>query len=154
RLHDAEAPDVADFEDMLKGVVPVLPADWPGQKGNGAPGDLTTFLPQGFGLGPPMVLRPWDRMESLFERGSYYGFDAPGADPIRSAPSTDADGGVLYFDDHTEQAALDAAMSVIGVRTHLDEFATFVSTADDPQTDRYLDQMRIVSRSAIAGLFG
>ncbi len=43
------------------------------------PGDLSKWLPQGLGLGAPLVVTPY----SDGPEPSYYGFDAAGA-PIRS----------------------------------------------------------------------
>jgi len=142
-----------DFEEILKTVVPVLPPGWPGQKLEPSPSDLSTFASQGFGLGAPLVMRPWDRLEDLGQRRDYYGFDAPAPDPVKTAPATESRGGVLYFDDDVEAAALDSAMGIMGVQTELNEFATFASSAKNTPLERFLDQIRIVSLAAVQGLF-
>jgi hypothetical protein len=142
----------------IEHIAPLLPADWPGIAGATKPpvmpGDLTQFIPSGFGGGVPVVMRPWDKLESVDQQQSYYGFDAPQADPVRGAPSSDSSGGCLYFNDSVATADLLTALRVVGAYEALDDYVVFGRESEDPQTDRYLDQIRIVQRGALGHLFG
>src|SRR5262245_9616830 len=117
----------------IEDIATLLPADWPGTKLAVLPGDLTQFVTSGFGGGVPVVMRPWDKLESIERQQSYYGLDAPSADPIRGAPSSDAGGGCLYFDDNRETADVLSALRVIGTYTDLDEYVVFGRESEDTQ---------------------
>lgn len=142
----------------IEHIAPLLPADWPGIAGATKlpvmPGDLRQFIASGFGGGVPVVMRPWDKLEGIDRQQSYYGFDPPQADPIRGAPTSDAAGGCLYFHDHIEAADLLTALRVTGMYDALDDYVVFGRESEDPQADRYLDQIRIVQRGALGHLFG
>ena len=142
------------FGEILAEVVPVLPADWPGRALPVMPGDLTGFVPQGMGLGAPLVLRPWDGLDDLAARQDYYGFDRPDGHPMRSAPSTEPAGGIVYFDDHFPPEDLDAVLRVIGIRDAETDFVVFAASSGDTVTDRYLDQIRVMTVAALSSLFG
>ena len=66
------------------------PSPWPG----GAtiePGDLAQIAPMGMNLGgTPVVVRPWDTLESAMDAANYYGLQPHGPDPLRDAPLTAA----------------------------------------------------------------
>ena len=116
------------------------------------PGDLTQFAPQGLGLGAPLVMRPWDSLESVFERANYYGLQPPSSHPLQAAPTTEAAGGVLYFDP-PDQADFWAMLRLLQVQTHLCEYAAFAAAAADPLHERYLVQLRIMSPTALRLMF-
>ena len=129
----------------------VAPAPWPNAKLD--PSDVTQFVPNGLGLGAPMMLRPWDKLEDLERQGGYYGYDRPTGHPLRDAPTNVAAGGVVYFDDQPAQANLALLANMLGIRQHTKEYAAIWSQSENPQHDRYIDQLRIVSKIALAGVF-
>jgi hypothetical protein len=141
------------FSEILRAVVPVLPSDWPDPQLSILPGDLSRFLSQGFGLGGPNTFAPWDTLESFTQRGNYYGFDKKEADPIRAAPTTSANGGVIYFGPTVKRPELENALSIIGIAMHETKYALFSATSIAVQSDHYLDQIRIVPDEALR-LFG
>lgn len=130
----------------------LLPADWPGQKLAVMPGDLSRYVTAGFG-DAPLVVRPWDKLDVLDRQQSFYGLDRPESDPIRAAPSSDAKGGCVYFDDNIDGADLEALMRVMGIYGSMDDYVMFGAESPDTVRDRFLDQVRIVSRSALTHLF-
>jgi hypothetical protein len=127
----------------------ISPPDWPSQGHGPRPGDLTQFLPQGFGLGAPMIVMPYGAAPT----DSFYGFDQPKAHPILNGPLTEASGGTLYFDDGVSLESLTAAMEVLGIYATPD-YVAYASSAGDPVNERYLDQLRIVSSHALGSVFG
>ncbi len=132
----------------------VLPTSWPGQALRIMPGDFSQYVPQGLGLGPPIVVRPWDNPLEMLTRPNYYGFDAPETDPIRAAPSQLGGGGVIYFDDQIGPAAVRALLEAMEVHTIRRDFAVFAGDAGDTRRERYLVQARIMSLPALKNLFG
>jgi hypothetical protein len=84
--------------------------------------------------------------------GSYYGFQPARGDPLRDAPLTEPCGGTLYFDDTVGPEELIAALQLIGVyRTA--EYVAFGASSDDTVTERFLDQLRLVTSAALRSLF-
>lgn len=129
--------------------VTILDHGWPGRELRVMPGDLSQWLPQGLGLGAPLIVRPYgDSPEP-----SYYGFDAPGANPMLNAPTQEPGSGVLYFDDGADLKKLRGALELIGVRLVSKTYAVFWDATVDTIDDRYLHQVRLVSKAALASLF-
>jgi hypothetical protein len=129
--------------------VTILDSDWPGRPLPIAPGDLTRFLPQGLGLDVPVIITPY----GIGPDQGFYGLDRPSSDPLHAAPTQEACGGVLYFDDNVAFEQLRAALDVIGVHTQREDYAVFGAIADDPVSQRFLHQVRIISKSALAHFF-
>ena len=134
--------------------VAMLDAKWPGRALPAMPGDFSQFVPQGMGLGMVPIIRPWDDPLKALTRPNFYGFEARDSDPVRGAPTQDPSGGMLYFDDGVTWEELQVALSVIGVRFDERDYAVFAGRAEDTVSERYLDQVRIVSKSALAHMFG
>lgn len=132
--------------------VKLAPAVWPGESLEIQPGNLSLFAPMGNGLGAPRVMMPWDDLGSVASRGAYYGFHPHSGHPLSGAPVTEAGGGTIYFDDHCQQADLEAMLRLMGVHGHLTDYAAFLQEATSLQ-DRYLTQVRIVSGGALEFLF-
>jgi hypothetical protein len=134
--------------------VTTLDASWPGHALAVMPGDFSHYVPQGMGFDAPMIVRPWDDPLKVMTAGpDFYGFQAPELDPIRGAPAQDPAGGVIYFDDSVEPDALQTALSVMGVHLLEKNFVVFAGEATDSVKQRYLDQVRIMSRSGLEHMF-
>lgn len=127
----------------------MLDAAWPA-KGL-APGDLSQFAPDGLGLAAPMIVRPYGRVADP----DYYGWHERVFDPFRGAPRNDGGGGVLYFDAYEERDRLFAALEVMGVMldSPVSDFVAFGAEAEEPLVERYLRQVRLMPRTALA-VFG
>lgn len=134
--------------------VVALSADWPGRALPAMPGDFSRYVPQGMALGAPMVMRPWDDLATAMGTPNYYGLERYDPDPVRGAPTQDAEGGVIYFDENRTFEDISTALSVIGVRLRETDYVVIAKSADDPRRDRYLDQVRIASRGGLGHLFG
>ncbi len=129
--------------------VTILPNDWPGGEPAERPGDLTRFLPQGLGLGVPMIITPYGAGPDQ----GFYGLDRPSGDPFHAAPTQEPGGGLLYFDDGVDLAKLRNALAVIGVRLSSQDYALFAAASKDSVAERYLDQVRIISKAALSHFF-
>ena len=134
--------------------VTIGPAIWPGEALAVQPGDLAHFAPLGLGLGTPMILRPWDNLEDLEGRGSYYGLDARTGHPFKDAPMTGSSGGTVYFDDGVDKSDLEATLRLLTVHVDATDYAVFVADATDPKEERYLTQMRLIGQFALQSMFG
>src|SRR5580700_6267093 len=117
------------------------------------PGDLTRFLPQGLGLGKPLIVRPWDDPLKVLSGPNYYGLDPPDAHPFRAAPTQEPAGGVVYFDDNVAPEHIGIVLDVVGVHARRTDYAVFAAAATDPPQERYLDQVRIIAKSALGHFF-
>lgn len=133
----------------------VFPNVWPGEPLPVQPGDVTQFAPMGFVMGGPMVVRPWDTLESAMAAGDYYGAQAHTFHPLRGAPRTDACGGVIYFDTGGSRESLLTAFSVMGVRPSEEwrDFAVFCSESQDAEKEGYISHCRIMSKGTLAHLY-
>jgi hypothetical protein len=123
--------------------------DWPATCRGPRPGNLDDFIPQGFGLGTPAIITPYGGQPS----SDYYEFQPHQAHPFHDAPLTESAGGTLYFDESTPVEMLTAVLQTMAVYQTTD-YVAFGKIGNDSQTERYLDQMRIVSHLALASVFG
>ena len=133
-------------------LVTLAPAVWPGKELPVQPGDLSLFAPMGNGLGAPMVMMPWDGLESIAAREAYYGLQPHTGHPFGGAPITDASGGTVYFDDQVPPGDLAAMLRLMGVHSDLKDFAAFYAEPKGPD-ERHGGQMRIVSGGALEFLY-
>jgi hypothetical protein len=122
---------------------------WPEICRGPRPSDLQFFIPQGFGLGVPLIVTPYSGPAP----DAYYGFQEEKAHPFLNAPLTEPSGGTLYFDDGAPMEALKAALRLMGVYSTMD-YVAFGKSSADPPNERYLDQMRFASHLALASVFG
>ncbi|MGH6866479.1 MAG: hypothetical protein ACREDO_10000 [Methyloceanibacter sp.] len=129
--------------------VAILDREWPGRPLSLAPGDLTEILPQGLALDVPLMVTSCG---SGPDRG-LYGVDATATDPFHAAPPQKPCGGTLYFDDNVDFAQLASALAVIGVHLPRKDYAVFGAVAEAPVSQRFLEQVRIVSKGALAHFF-
>ncbi len=134
----------------------VFPNVWPGDVLPVQPGDVTQFAPMGFGMGGPLVMRPWDTLESAVSAGGYYGAQPHTFHPLLGAPRTDACGGVIYFDTGESRESLITAFSVMGARPHESwrDYAVFAAQSEDAEKEGFLSHLRFVSYPALAHLYG
>jgi hypothetical protein len=111
------------------------------------PGNMLGFMPQGFGLGAPAVTMPWGS-----PRESFYGFDKSTHQPILDSPTTVPSGGTIYFGSLNIGKGLEAALDLMGVRSGTD-YVAFAASSENPRQDRYLDQLRLVSKGALEAFY-
>jgi hypothetical protein len=130
--------------------VAILDPEWPYRPLQERPGDLSRMLPQGLGLGVPLIVTPYTSAPS----GGFYGLDASAHDPFHAAPTQEPCGGLLYFDDAVDLQRLHNALAVIGVHGPRTDYTVFAAQANDPVAERYLDQVRIISKAALGHFFG
>lgn len=121
---------------------------WPGSSESEIPGNENNYVPQGFVLGGPAVIFPYRDMPAE----DYYGAQAIGGDPIRDAPLQSGSGGTVYFETKTRED-LETLLKFIGVMTENTTYVAIAFKALDPVHERYLDQMRILTHSALKYLF-
>lgn len=132
----------------------VFDCDWPGRRLPIMPGDFSQYVPHGFGLGAPLVIRPWDDPLKIHERQDYYGFQERDFDPVRGAPLTEPTGGTIYFNDDIEADDLRTILRVMQIKVHEQDYVVFAGASKKPNSDRYLEQARIMSKRAVRFLFG
>jgi hypothetical protein len=138
----------------MTGKLITLPTDWPGEKLPIMPGDFTKYVPQGLGLDAPLIVRPWDDPLKALSGPNYYGLDAQETDPIRAAPTNLPEGGVVYFHATTSDDDLRTVLSLMGLQQARRDFAAFKGDAADTQRERYLTQLRLVTKAALHQFFG
>ena len=137
----------------LPGKITVSPHPWPGKKPDAQPGDMSIIVPPGLGLAGPFPIRPWDDPLTA-NPGQYYGFQQRTGHPLLDAPTNTASGGVVYFDDGCEEQDLRALCRLLSVHDKEKKYAAFLEESSDPLKDRFLVQLKIVSRFALKYLFG
>ena len=131
----------------------IYPNVWPEKPPAAQPGDVTQFVPMGFCFGGPIVMRPWDTLESAAAAGGYYGARAHGFHPLLGAPVTEPSGGVLYFDSGSDPDTVIGALDLMHAPTLTKDYAVFVSEAENPQKEGYLAHYRLIPFGALGHLF-
>jgi hypothetical protein len=133
----------------------VFPNLWPGEPLKLQPGNVEQFAPMGFIMGGPMVVRPWDTLESAAASQGYYGAQHHSFHPLLGAPRTDACGGVMYFDTGESRESLLTAFSVMGLRAREEwrEFAVFCQQSSEPEKSGFISHCRIMPMSAPGYLY-
>lgn len=103
------------------------------------PGDLTKIAPFGDGV---------------------YGYqELFGGNPFKAAPPTQAEGGVLCFENGITRPDFEALMRITGVQPAIyvnpsKDYAVFTAESTKPQKEGYLAQMRLVSKLGLQYMFG
>jgi hypothetical protein len=143
--------NIENLEDMVR----ISPPVWPGKKLEVQPGDLSLFAPMGMGFHGPFPIRPWDDTLSALSGlpSGYYGYYSHTNHPFLGAPISEPAGGVIYFDDGSSESDLQVLLRLLRVYDYLKEYAVFIGHAVKPVEERYLTQLRIVSRYALANVF-
>lgn len=129
----------------------ISPRRWPGKRLNVQPGDLDAILPHGFGLAKPPVYEWDDPFDS--SSGNAYGFQERTGHPIANAPLTSPSGGIVYFGSKAPAGALANLCKLLTIDCERRDFAAFMAETTDPIGDRWLVQLRIVSRFALRFVF-
>lgn len=116
------------------------------------PGDLKRFAPMGRGRvgSVPLDLEPGAAGKT---NSDLFSLTAHQGNPYLDAPITEPTGGVLYLDGEPNLDQLMATLNLLGVTTDATDYAAFVTDARKPGEDRYLTQLRIVRRVALAALY-
>jgi len=133
--------------------ITVSPPVWPGKRLSLQPGDLGVLIPCGIGMARPLPIREWDDPFSE-SSADYYGFQQRTGNPFHDAPLTSAAGGVVYFDRGCDEDSLKALCRLLAIRPDQRDYAAFLAESSDPVRDRWLVQLRLVSRFALSYLFG
>ncbi len=114
--------------------VRISPPIWPDHKLDIQPGDLTKFASYGNGV---------------------YGYqDRFGENPIKSSPSQEPSGGVIYFGNGVTKADFEALLRLLEVKTNHKDYTVFIAESEQPGEDGYLVQMRIVTKFGLCYMFG
>ncbi len=112
----------------------ISPPIWPDHKLNIQPGDLSQFTPYGNGV---------------------YGYQNQFSEnPIKSAPSQEPSGGVIYFGNDVAKADFEAFIRLMEVDSDSKNYAVFIAESKQLGKDGYLVQMRIVTRFGLRFMFG
>lgn len=144
----------SSFEAMVRSRAPILTGGIRLRPDAIDPTDLSLYVPQGYGLDGPMLVRPQGALGQELAANRFYGFDPSSFDPFSNAPTTESAGGVVYFQERIEDADLSAILRVLGIRRTLEDFSVVCRSSNDPIRDRYLDQVRIVPSGVASSLFG
>lgn len=125
----------------------LTPVDW--REGpEGPPGNEDSYLPRGFLLGAPNVIFPYRDMAS----DRYYGSEPSTVNPLKDAPLQDPCGGTVYFET-TKPDHLKALSRSMGLMVNSKSYVAFGFSSRDPVSDRYLDQIKIITHAALSTLF-
>jgi hypothetical protein len=110
----------------------IFPPIWPDHKLN----DLTQFAPNGNGL---------------------YGYQRPQYDnPLLSGPSQEPNGGVIFFDNKITREDFGALLRILNIPAKENvchDYAAFTASSQQPSEERYLSQLRIVSKFGLRFMF-
>lgn len=130
--------------------VRVSPSLWSSRSVPVQPGDLGRFAPMGRGR---IGHVPADLDDSAPGNPDLFSLTAHHSHPLLNAPITEPTGGTLYLDGEPNSEDLAAALRLLGVPTDATDYAAFLSRAKKPAEERYMTQLRIVRRVALAALY-
>ncbi len=149
-----EEEPIASVRAALDATCTVLPDDWPGRDLEVHPADFTAVIQQGLGFSGPVVMRPWDTLDTALGARDYYALQRNSAHPVLNAPLTSPSGGTVYFGDSVDAEDLGTLLRLVGVHARHDDAIVAYGEAADPKADGYLHQMRVLSRFGLKRLFG
>jgi hypothetical protein len=130
--------------------IQVSPSVWSSRTVPVQPGDLGRFAPMGRGR---IGHVPADLDDSAPGSPDLFSLTAHHSHPLLNAPITEPTGGTLYLDGDPNTDDLAAALRLLGVPADATDYAAFISQAKKPAEERYLTQLRIVRRVALAALY-
>lgn len=132
--------------------VQISPSVWSTRSVPVQPGDLGRFAPMGRGrIG--VVPADLDEFGEAAANPDLFSLTAHHSHPLLDAPITEPTGGTLYLDGEPGAEDLGATLRLLGVPGDATDYAAFVSHATKPAEERYLTQVRIVRRVALAALY-
>jgi hypothetical protein len=132
--------------------VQISPSVWSSKRVPVEPGDLRRFAPMGRGrIGP--VPPDLDDLGAAPGNPDLFSLTAHHGHPLLNAPITEPTGGTLYLDGEPDSADLAATLRLLGVPADATDYAAFISEAKKPAEERYMTQLRIVRRVALAALY-
>ena len=132
--------------------VQISPSVWSTKSVPVQPGDLGRFAPMGRGrIGT--VPADLDEFGEAAANPDVFSLTAHHSHPLLDAPLTEPTGGTLYLDGEPNADELAATLRLLGVPADASDYAAFVSHAKKPAEERYLTQVRIVRRVALAALY-
>lgn len=123
------------------------PNQWPGPERPAVePGDVKAFTPMGFAAGPPMILRPWDRLEDLENQASYYAAQAHSFHPLHGAPTEEASGGCIYFDSDRDTDRMKSVFQAMGAALWSGDrnYAVFIAESETPRRDGFITHCKVL----------
>jgi hypothetical protein len=132
----------------------IYPNEWSGAPLAVQPGDVTQFVPMGCCFGGPIIMRPWDTLQSSLAAGGFYSGKAHSFHPLLGAPVTEPSGGILYFDAGSDPEKVISALELMHAPTLMSDYAVFVSEAENPQEQGFIVHCRIMPLSSLAHFFG
>jgi hypothetical protein len=139
--------------EAIENWVRLSPSLWPAKRLRVQPGDLARFAPMGRGrVGP--VATALDASGSGIDGPDVFSLTAHRSDPLLNAPITEPSGGTLYLDGQPGRDDLAAALRLLGIPHDAGDYAAFLGHAKKPAEERYVTQLRIVRRAALAALYG
>ena len=149
-MRNAPHPTVTESIDSW---MQLSPSVWPTRRLRIQPGDLARFAPMGRGrVGPaPADL---DADGSATGDPDVFSLTAHQGNPLLNAPITEPTGGTLYLDGQPNRDDLAAALRLLGIPRDAGDYAAFLGHAKKPSEERYVTQLRIVRRVALAALYG
>jgi hypothetical protein len=136
--------------DSIADWVQVSPSLWSSRSVPVQPGDFGRFAPMGRGR---IGHVPADLDDAAAGNPDLFSLTAHHSHPLLNAPITEPTGGTLYLDGEPNRADLAAALRLLGVPTGATDYAAFLSQAKKPAEERYMTQLRIVRRVALAALY-
>ena len=132
--------------------VQISPSVWSSKRVPVEPGDLRRFAPMGRGrIGP--VPPDLDDSGAAPSNPDLFSLTAHHSHPLLNAPITEPTGGTLYLDGEPNSEDLAATWRLLGVPADATDYAAFISQAKKPAEERYMTQLRIVRRVALAALY-
>lgn len=132
--------------------VQISPSVWSTKSVPVQPGDLGRFAPMGRGrIG--VVPADLDESGEAAANPDLFSLTAHHSHPLLDAPITEPTGGTLYLDGEPNGEDLAATLRLLGVPADATDYAAFVSHAKKPAEERYLTQVRLVRRVALAALY-
>lgn len=136
--------------------IKIAPSIWPGRQLNVQPGDLSQVMPKGIGLALGPVFFPWGASGSMAGRPSFYAWQPVTGNFLVDAPLAESGGGIVYFGTNDWNGPrwpsdFQAVLRLMGMEGVWDDrkYLAFLEVAEDPLRQRFLCQLRLLSKFAL-----
>lgn len=109
----------------------------------------------GFCMSLPVIVRPWDTIESALQSQDYYSAQPHNFHPLLGAPKTDARGGVIYFDSGNSKEEVLGAVRLMGggMADSWRQFAVFVDESESAIEQGYISHCRLMPYGTLGHLY-
>lgn len=103
--------------------------------------------------GKEIRIQPGDLSKCALYGEHFWGLQKPSFEPILGAPITESSSGIIYFNNEIEKEDFEGFLRMLDIKSNKQDYAAFVCESSNPKDDKYLRQIRVVSKFGLKYMF-